>query len=63
MYTFFDDMSCVLVYKEYFFLNGKGVQIMQGKTAREWRKYGRRHVGSCAGMVRLEKIGPNPNTM
>lgn len=31
MYTFFDDMSCVLVYNEYFFLNGKGVQIMQGR--------------------------------
>lgn len=54
--THFYDMSCVLVYNEYFFLNGKGVQVMQGKTARGWRKYGRRHVGSCAGMVRQEQI-------
>lgn len=31
MYTFFDDMSCVLVYNEYFFLNGKGFKLCKAK--------------------------------
>lgn len=56
MYIFYDDKSCVFVYDEYFFLNGKGVQQMLKAKKPEGGENMAADTWDCAGRVRQEQI-------
>lgn len=56
VYIFYDDKSCVFVYDEYFFLNGKGVQQMLKAKKPEGGENMAADTWDCAGRVRQEQI-------